>query len=153
MPYSLFSWVVMDSLVLFFCVGRPGVYSEIFGSAERRVVTVFESNALWSENVRLSSHDSPRFMQPTPVFMPGKFRGQRNLAGCSPWGCKESDTTKPIGQCLQQSFQNTVPSLSLPHGRHVSLPLSASLSLSLFPFLFHSLFVLREEEFSEFYRF
>ena len=84
MPYSLFSWVVMDSLVLFFCVGRPGVYSEIFGSAERRVVTVFESNALWSENVRLSSHDSPRFMQPTPVFMPGKFRGQRNLAGCSP---------------------------------------------------------------------
>ena len=51
MPCSLFSWVVMDSLVLFFCVGRPEVYSEIFGSAERSVVPVFESSALWSENV------------------------------------------------------------------------------------------------------
>ena len=32
--------------------------------------------------------------QPTPVFLPGKSHGQRNLAGCSPWGCKESDTTE-----------------------------------------------------------
>ena len=23
--------------------------------------------------------------QPTPVFLPGKFHGQRGLAGCSPW--------------------------------------------------------------------
>ena len=26
-------------------------------------------------------------------FIPGKFHGQRSLAGYSPWGCKESDTT------------------------------------------------------------
>ena len=26
--------------------------------------------------------------QPTPVFLPGKSPGQRNLAGCGPWGCK-----------------------------------------------------------------
>ena len=32
--------------------------------------------------------------QPTPVFLPGKFHGQRSLAGYSPWGCKESDTTE-----------------------------------------------------------
>ena len=25
---------------------------------------------------------------PTLVFLPGKFHGQRNLAGYSPWGCK-----------------------------------------------------------------
>ena len=31
--------------------------------------------------------------QPTPVFLPGKFHGQRSLVGCSPKGCKESDTT------------------------------------------------------------
>ena len=31
-------------------------------------------------------------VQPTPVFLPGKFHGQRRLAGCSPWGRKESDT-------------------------------------------------------------
>jgi len=30
--------------------------------------------------------------QPNPVFLPGKSHGQRSLAGCSPWGCKESDT-------------------------------------------------------------
>ena len=30
---------------------------------------------------------------PTPVFLPGEFRGQRSLVGYSPWGCKESDTT------------------------------------------------------------
>ena len=28
-----------------------------------------------------------------PVFLPGKFHGQRSLAGYSPWGCKESETT------------------------------------------------------------
>ena len=31
---------------------------------------------------------------PTPVFLPGKFYGQRNLAGYSPWSCKELDTTE-----------------------------------------------------------
>ena len=29
-----------------------------------------------------------------PVFWPGEFHGQRSLAGCSPWGSKESDTTE-----------------------------------------------------------
>ena len=32
--------------------------------------------------------------QPTPVFSPGEFHGQRSLAGCSPWGCNKSDTTE-----------------------------------------------------------
>ena len=31
---------------------------------------------------------------PIPVFLPGEFHGQRNLAGYSPWGCKELDTTE-----------------------------------------------------------
>ena len=31
--------------------------------------------------------------EPTPVFLPGKFCGQKVLAGYSTWGCKESDTT------------------------------------------------------------
>ena len=35
-----------------------------------------------------------RKWQPTPVFLPGEFHGQKNLAGPSPWGCKESDTTE-----------------------------------------------------------
>ena len=28
----------------------------------------------------------------TPVFLPKESHGQRSLEGCSPWGCKESDT-------------------------------------------------------------
>jgi len=35
-----------------------------------------------------------RKWKPTPVFLPEKFCGQRNLAGYSPWGCRELDTTK-----------------------------------------------------------
>ena len=31
---------------------------------------------------------------PTPVLLPGKSHGQRSLAGCSPWGREELDTTK-----------------------------------------------------------
>ena len=27
-------------------------------------------------------------------FLPGEFHGQRNLAGCSPWGHQESDMTE-----------------------------------------------------------
>ena len=37
-----------------------------------------------------------RKWQPTPVFLPGEFHGQRNPAGCSSWGCKESDTTEHL---------------------------------------------------------
>ena len=33
-----------------------------------------------------------RQWQPTPVFLPGKFHGQRNLTGYSPWGCKRRTT-------------------------------------------------------------
>ena len=35
-------------------------------------------------------------MQPTPVLLPRKFHGWRNLVGYSPWGLKESDTTEQL---------------------------------------------------------
>ena len=28
------------------------------------------------------------------LFLPGEWHGQRSLAGCSPYGCKVSDTTE-----------------------------------------------------------
>ena len=37
-----------------------------------------------------------REWQPTPVFLSGESHEQRSLAGYSPWGCKESDTTEAI---------------------------------------------------------
>ena len=33
---------------------------------------------------------------PTPVFWPGESQGWGSLAGCSPWGGKESDTTEQL---------------------------------------------------------
>ena len=33
---------------------------------------------------------------PTPVLLPGKSHGWRNLVGYCPWGCKESDTTERL---------------------------------------------------------
>ena len=37
-----------------------------------------------------------RKWQPTPVFLPGEFYGERSLAGYSSWGHKESDVTEPL---------------------------------------------------------
>ena len=37
-----------------------------------------------------------RQWHPTPVLLPGKSHGQRSLVGCSPWGCKGSDTTERL---------------------------------------------------------
>ena len=34
-----------------------------------------------------------RKWHPTPVFLPGKFHGQRSLMGYSPWGHKQLDMT------------------------------------------------------------
>ena len=33
---------------------------------------------------------------PTPVLLPGKSHGWRNLEGCSPWGLEELDTTEQL---------------------------------------------------------
>ena len=48
-----------------------------------------DTRDLWVRKIPWS-----RKWQPTPVSLPGKFHGQRRLAGYSPWGCKESDMTE-----------------------------------------------------------
>ena len=48
-------------------------------------------------------------MKPTPVFSPGDSHGQRSLAGCSPQGCKEVDTTEATWLCTH------APSISPLH--------------------------------------
>ena len=37
-----------------------------------------------------------RKLQSIPVLLPGKFHGQRNLVGYSPWSCKESETAEQV---------------------------------------------------------
>ena len=50
-----------------------------------------------------------RKWQPTPVSLPGKSRGQRGMAGYSPWGLKELDTAtelqEPINSVLVSGEQ------------------------------------------------
>ena len=46
-----------------------------------------------------------RAWQPTPVFLSGEFRGQRNLTGYSPQGHKEPDMTKATQQaCMHHGW-------------------------------------------------
>ena len=40
----------------------------------------------------------------------GKSQGQRSLAGYSPWGRKESDTTEQLNHHITTSFAQTAPS-------------------------------------------
>ena len=49
----------------------------------------------------ISGWEDPRrrAWQPTPVFLPGEVHRQRSLAGYSPWGHKESDTTERLTIC------------------------------------------------------
>ena len=44
-------------------------------------------------NPRVGKISWSRKCQLVPVFLPGKFHGQRSLVGYSPWGCKDLDTT------------------------------------------------------------
>ena len=53
---------------------------------------------MWETWVRSLGQEDPlgRKWQPTPVFLPRKFDGQRSLVGYSPWDRKESDTTERL---------------------------------------------------------
>ena len=53
---------------------------------------------------------------PTPVFLLAESHGQRNLAGCSPWGRKELDTTEWLStaQHVAQPLFITMPHSNCP---------------------------------------
>jgi len=46
-----------------------------------------------------------REWQPTPVFLPGKFHGQKSLAGYSPCSHRESDMTEHAGCKYINNFE------------------------------------------------
>ena len=52
-----------------------------------------------------------RKWQPTPVFLPEKFHGQRSLAGYRPWAHKELDITEHA--CLLNSENIPTPLLGV----------------------------------------
>jgi len=74
------------------------------------------SNLNWRTSLvstELLGYKWRRKWPPTPVFLPGEFHGQKSLAGYSPWGCKESDTTEQLKYTeLQQSYRICSPGQS-----------------------------------------
>ena len=60
--------------------------------------TVKSLPAVQETQVQFLGQENPleRKWLPTPVFLPGKSRGRRRLAGYSPWGHKEPDTTERL---------------------------------------------------------
>ena len=67
----------------------------------------------WSTRFNLWVGKSPwrRKWQPTPVFLPGEFHGQKSLVCYSPWGRKEPDATERLTLSLQPTprVPHTVP--------------------------------------------
>ena len=65
-----------------------------------------------ARDVRNSGEFNPWFgqipwnrpLQPTSVFLPEKFHGQRSLAGYCPWGHKESDMTEGLSTHTQHNI-------------------------------------------------
>ena len=47
-----------------------------------------------------------REWQPSPIFLPGKFHGQRSLVSFSPWSCKEWDMTEQLTQTHIIGYSN-----------------------------------------------
>ena len=63
-----------------------------------------------------------RQWQPTPVLLPGKSHGRRNLVGCSPWGRKELDTTEQLHfhfslECIGEGNSNPLQCSCLENPR------------------------------------
>ena len=67
-----------------------------------------------------------RKWQPTPVFLPGEFYGQRNLAGYSPWSCKESDTTQWLTH-YQEKMRRWIPTLVFMWESQMPNPINVTL--------------------------
>ena len=54
-------------------------YKELFTNMEEKIKEV-------RGELRKSQVEQSRKWQPTPVFLPGKFHGQKNLVSYSSWG-------------------------------------------------------------------
>ena len=83
------------------------------------VVTQMVKNppTMWETGVQSVGWEDPleKDQPPTPVLLSGEFHGQRRLAGYSPWGHKESDTTEwlSLSGPLSSIYGNTHSVLSL----------------------------------------
>ena len=80
----------------FFSFGFLRVYAQQWASLEAQ--TVKKLSTMWETWVQSPSWEDPRRRewQPTPVFFPEEFHGQRSLVSYSPWGHKELDMAEQL---------------------------------------------------------
>ena len=64
-----------------------------------------------------------RNWQPPPVFLPGESHGQKTLAGYSPRGHKELDTTEQLNSIAQSEGRDFSPRCQKVTKRHTHAPL------------------------------
>ena len=74
------------------------------------------------KDINLNVNPRSRKWQPTPVFLPGKFHGQRRLMDYSPWGHKKSDMTKQLSSCANIENMD-FPGLSGLKKKKIHLPM------------------------------
>ena len=68
-----------------------------------------------------------RQWQSTPVFLPGKFHGERGLSGYSPWGCKELDMTEWLSTPEGHYGKGKASVKFREHGSGTLIPTSVSI--------------------------
>ena len=65
-----------------------------------------------------------RKWHPTPVFLPGKFYGQRSLTGNIPWGLKEQEMTeRPSMHAILENSIETAQNLRIEPPYDLAIPL------------------------------
>ena len=86
-------WIRCFFLVGILCSPEPFKCSDSF-LMEKNLWSLLLDNALWVQS--LGQEDTPEYEMAShsPVFLLGKFHGQRSLEGYSPWCRRELDTTE-----------------------------------------------------------
>ena len=95
------------------CLPPAWIYTQVKGPLASLVAQLVKNPpAIQETAVQFLGRKDPleEGMAPHPSVLAGESRGQRSLAGCSPWGRKEWDTT----ECLSTSWGH------VPH-RHVCI--------------------------------
>ena len=94
-------------------------WSDLAAAAAAAMITFWASQAAWWLKKKKSAvQEMPktqiwhswveiswnRKWQPTSVFLPGQFHGQRSLVGYSPWGRKKADTTEWLSTHIHTDY-------------------------------------------------
>ena len=91
------------------------LFSKEYSGKRASVIPQKVKNPLPMQDIWVKSLDQEdpvrREWLPTPVFLPEESHGQRILAGYSPWGRKESDTTE---QLSAHTHTYSVKTVNLP---------------------------------------